>query len=155
MAIDHKAVALRRASELEQKLSRNSDFREYLDCQVFIKMSERFEALAQVQPKGEQAPRAATAPRKGSSAAVVDAIEDLLIEAGRPMRISEIYNTLLAKGIEVTGKDPRKNISSKLYYEKDKRFLSHGPAGWTAVQGSSAPAQPGASDNLFGEDGQP
>ena len=165
MARDLKKIARERIKGLTDSLLRDPQFREYLELQEFLKTMERLEALESMGMtvyerhlppvrKKSEAQGQAPASRSRASNPFVAEIEQVLLEAGRPLRVVEIYDALVAKGVDAPGKDPRNNISAKLYYEKGTRFVSHGPAGWTAVQGSSAPAQPGASDNLFGEDGQ-
>ena len=66
--------------------------------------------LAEVDP--------AEAPSDG--ALVADEVERILREANKPLSASEILTRLAARGVHVSGKRPRNNLSARLSYNKER-----------------------------------
>ena len=63
-----------------------------------------------------------------SSKEVVDAALKIIDERNRPIPLGALYRALVLAGVEIGGKDPRNNLSAKLY--ADPRVVTHPKYGW-------------------------
>jgi hypothetical protein len=52
----------------------------------------------------------------------------IITERNRPVPLGELYRALVADGIDIGGKDPRNNLSAKLY--ADHRVVTLPKLGW-------------------------
>lgn len=66
--------------------------------------------------------------KRWTAAAIVDAALDVLAHRGRPMKLGDLYQALVAQGVQIGGKNPRNNLGAML--SGDKIRLCTGPDGW-------------------------
>ncbi|MGE7417198.1 HTH domain-containing protein [Methylobacterium tarhaniae] len=64
-------------------------------------------------PPGSSAPDGATARQEGRR--LIEAAEDILAEAGRPMHAAEIWERLAARGLTLPGHDPVAALNTRLW----------------------------------------
>ena len=57
-----------------------------------------------------------------------NAMEEILNDAGEPMHYGAIHDELIARGVPVSGRDPKKNVSAHL--SNDDRFVAVGSGKW-------------------------
>lgn len=76
-------------------------------------------------------------PRQGEIGYLIEqATLKLLMEAGRPLKTSEIHEKLTQRGIEIPGKDPRNNLSAHL--SRNDAFIHQGDGWWIAEKTRAA-----------------
>ena len=93
-------------------------------------MYERFFAEAASQPATTAAPcLSARSPK--TSKEIVDAAIEIIRTKNRPVVLGDLYRGLVLAGVEIGGKDPRNNLSAKLY--ADDRVKTLPGLGWWIV----------------------
>jgi hypothetical protein len=92
---------------------------------AFIRTYER---LALAAPGAQPVPSSTAPPKRWSSAEIVHAAMEVLAERKRPMKLAELFDAVVAKGVEIGGKNPRNNFGAML--SADKSRLTTGPDGW-------------------------
>lgn len=112
-----KDMALQRLAELDAE-ARN--------LREFVALYERLEIEALVMRGPPPAPPPGEFATKGEIAA---AVRDILRGETQPMHISFLYKQVTARGLRISGKNPKGNLSAKLapfrdiVYVKDKGWL--------------------------------
>ncbi|MEX2630086.1 MAG: hypothetical protein WD341_09125 [Tistlia sp.] len=94
-------------------------------------------------------PSAATGaqdPRKSA----LDAAAEILQGRADPTPVSEIYNAITQRGVELPGTQPKNNLSALL--SRSPRFRAHGRAGWTLVSAGGDHAKEKAVDEEPGQE---
>ncbi|WP_126665606.1 hypothetical protein [Croceibacterium ferulae] len=59
-------------------------------------------------------------PKNPDRGIVVAAVSEILIEAGRPLSVEELYDALLSRGIEIRGRRPEVVLTTMLWRSRDR-----------------------------------
>lgn len=84
-------------------------------------------ATAPVLPVAKPA-QVTRAARPNSTIEILNAVGKVLNRHGKPMMLSDLHDALDVEGIVIPGKDPRNNLSAKLY--ASKTFKTQRGVGW-------------------------
>ena len=113
----HQLLKLK--SRLDQKLSRNSDYRALLAIE---------HAIAELGESAPAQPAPPSLPRIQPSHMVVpshvEAVAEILTEQGEPLAMRELVNRLRRKGVRFVGKDPKLSLSATLSRSRQFRSVS-------------------------------
>jgi hypothetical protein len=109
---------LKLKSRLEQKLSRNSDYRALVAIEHAI--AELDDAPA--QPAPPLVPRIEPSPMGALSH--VEAVTAVLTQQGEPLAMRELVTRLRQKGVRFVGKDPKLSLSATLSRSRQFRSVS-------------------------------
>lgn len=113
-----------RLERLHGQLMSDPRFREYVELETAIRVNEKTVAASSRQSRSRQ--------KRSSDSPVLKAIMTIMMERGDPIPVRDLYQELLFRGIEVSGADPVRNLSSKLNY--NEQFKSLGALGWVLNQ---------------------
>lgn len=87
-----------------------------------------------------------------STSEILNAVGDVLNRHGRAMQLADLHDALTERGIVVPGKDPRNNLSAKLY--ASDRFATTRGVGWwfasSKLSETKGPADEGEALNGSG-----
>jgi hypothetical protein len=96
---------------------------------IFIRTYERL-ALSGQSPNLRQSlavSKPAQSP-KWTTAQIVHTAMEVLSDNGRPMKLADLYDEVIARGAHIGGKNPRNNLGAML--SADRVRLTTGPQGW-------------------------
>jgi len=102
------------------------------------RLEDRLQALEVLIGSERRQPPSQTCVRKASTLA--DGVYDTLYASNEPLHYARIYDLLVERGIEVPGKEPKKNLVAHL--SRDDRFSRTGTRGvyglaeWSERQGA-------------------
>jgi hypothetical protein len=71
---------------------------------------------------------AETKPHRWSASAIVDVAMQVLTDNGAPMKLGALFDAVVARGVQIGGKNPRNNFGAMLSLEKTR--LTTGREGW-------------------------
>jgi hypothetical protein len=96
---------------------------------AFLRTYERLAVSAAPAPAPSEAEAIPfLSAKRWSSAAIVDVAMKVLEERRRPMKLRELFDAVIARGVHIGGKNPRNNFGAML--SADKTRLTTGREGW-------------------------
>ena len=101
--------------------------KEFLACQKLISAAESFESMYG-SDDGSRSSSSASRSSDKHSQAINRAIEDILSRSVRPLSLQEIMSQLSDRGFEISGKNPSRNVGSRLSHHD--QFISVGRDQW-------------------------
>lgn len=84
-------------------------------------------------------------PKNPPKGIVVDAVCEILAAAGRPLGVTELYDRLLARDIEIQGRRPDVVLTTMLWRSRDRLIRFDKVGYWPADLPIASPHQQGAS----------
>lgn len=158
MAISDDIVA-RANADLQLALSRAEEARRTLaaceaevsDLQAFLRTLERYaspvrsgEEIGNSKEHGEN--KVSVIARPGTRArGLVDASIEAITSAGKPLKIGDLLDAVLAAGHVLGGSDQKSNLAG--YLSRDPRVHSLGRSvGWDLVRNEEAASEPASDD---------
>lgn len=124
------------------------------ELESFIRAHRNLSAKL-LKPKSPQPePPTPVAPqnhRPSTTTEILEAVGKVLNEHGRPMSLADLHLKLSEVGVVIPGKDPRNNLSAKLY--ASDRFVTQRGVGWwfaSQLSKNEGPAGDGEALNVSG-----
>src|SRR5215469_9570102 len=113
----HQLLKLK--GRLEQKLSRNSDYR------ALLAIEHAIAELGESSP-AQPAPLSVASIRPAQMGVLshAEAVAEILAEQGEPLAMRELVNRLRRKGVRFVGKDPKLSLSATLSRSRQFRSVS-------------------------------
>lgn len=127
---------------------------EMADLEGFVRTFERYSGKADA-PAAETERRKNKdrgVPERGTQARMlVDTCIDAIHDKGSPMKIGDLLDVVLDKGLTLGGKDQKSNLAG--YLSRDPRVESRGRSiGWDIVETEGAASEPGSNDAAPSQD---
>ncbi len=121
---------------------------EMADLEGFVRTFERYSGKADAPVPSEERRKNKEhgVPERGTQARMlVDTCIDAIRDQGEPIKIGDLLDVVLAKGLTLGGKDQKSNLAG--YLSRDPRVESRGRSiGWDVVETEGAASEPGSND---------
>lgn len=145
-------IARDKVADTEQQLTRARA--ELADLEGFVRTFERYslrvDGPREARERGKNKDRGVAA-RGTQARQLVDTCIDAIREAGHPVRIGDLLETVLATGLTLGGNDQKSNLAG--YLSRDPRVHSLGRfVGWDIVETEGAASEPGSNDAAPSQD---
>lgn len=98
------------------------------ELEAFIATYRKLKERAHRGRESAAEPAQATTATASSTAVIIDTAMAVLAARGGPMKLADLHDAIVAKGINIGGKNAKNNLGAKL--SADPRLVTHKDLGW-------------------------